>query len=139
MSRMRFSDVLPAYRIRWLLILSLFAIGFFPSILPFEIGKSPCMSKQLTGIEIGTCGLARGFLAVSRGDIAQATKFNPLSFPLWLLFLKMMTTGLLQEITKRDADENLPTWLRTSNLVLATGIAVLVLTVIRMNGWLLAG
>jgi uncharacterized protein DUF2752 len=46
----------------------------------------PCTMRALFGRPCPSCGLTRGFAALSHGDIARATGYNPATVPLYILF-----------------------------------------------------
>ncbi len=58
-------------------------VGYFVLIRFLGFGY-PCVVYELTGIQCPGCGMTRGVMALLRGDVAAATRYNPM---IWLYFL----------------------------------------------------
>jgi hypothetical protein len=70
---------------------------------------STCSFKMFFHLPCVTCGLTRGFLSLAKGDIILASRYNPLTLPLYLsmwglllgsIFLPEKTLELLQKLLK---------------------------------------
>ena len=67
--------------------------GLFVWICPFH---------HYTGLHCGGCGMTRGVIAATHGDIVGALKFHPFSIPLLLLWALWAVTTILPA-SKRGA------------------------------------
>jgi len=136
---MRLSRTLGGRRLRILLLSGMFLLVFLPFLSPIHLGQGACPAKEITGREIGTCGLTRSFLAIGRGDIEEAFARNPIGPFLFLFFAKSYLIGIAEEWSRREIDDRAPRMLQDGPLVLTMALALVALTIVRIFGFLEAG
>ena len=66
----------------WLGFSALSVILLASTLLPpfFVTKVVPCLFKSVTGIPCAGCGMTRAFLAIGRGNLYEAFRFNPNCF-----------------------------------------------------------
>ncbi len=78
-------------------------------------GMRLCVWYHLFGITCPFCGMSRGFVAISHGDIAAAIDFNPASLLIYAAFLWALFASIWAIKSGRwDSVPRPPDWLRLS-------------------------
>jgi hypothetical protein len=114
-------------RAAYLLAIAALAVGLV--LLPFRF----CLSAALFHIPCPGCGMTRAALALLRGDVAGALRFQPLSiFVAPVGAVLALERGAIYFWTGRSL-ERWSRWKET--LVLALGAMLIVVWVLRFLGW----
>lgn len=85
------------------------AISFLVTPEDIESGRivlsPPCAFRRVFGRPCPTCGLTRGFAALSHGRLALATQYNPLTVPVygafWLGSIAALVLGARSALSLR--------------------------------------
>jgi len=79
-------------------------------LLPFQPNTdlTLCLWYHLFGITCPFCGMTRGFIAISHGEIAEAISLNPASPLIYTTFLVMGAKGIYELAFPSSTKKNLP-------------------------------
>lgn len=92
--------------------------------LPREgFGIDVCSLHRLTGLPCPGCGLTRGFVALTHGDLAAAADLNPFALVLFPLFVALAVLALSPEGMTRTAERWLLRHDRSVRCVYRVGVA----------------
>ncbi len=80
------------------------SIALEPAELP---GVTVCLVKNLTGLDCPSCGLTRGFLLISHGELRDASALNALALPVYALGLVLAPLLAWEAATRRDVVDRL--------------------------------
>jgi hypothetical protein len=97
----------PVQRASRLLLFSSVLLGL--AVLVFwnpvaQPGPKMCMLRHLIGLPCPACGLTRGTALCLRGQVSEATAFNPLALPMLLTALALLSKWAAEYAGNRRID-----------------------------------
>lgn len=109
--------------VRVLVLIGLLAAAGAAGLWLSRLGAGiPCVFRLWTGLECPGCGITRMLLALSRGDLSEAWRFNPFVMTaapfLLLLFIRVAVRYVASGERRLTKAENAGVWLCVIGLLL---------------------